>query len=53
LGADTFLHVQIDGTGTLAVRATGEAQIAYGDQVYLTPDPAKIHLFDKDGEAIR
>ena len=53
LGADTFLHVKTEGTGTLAVRATGESHIAYGDQVYLTPDPSKIHLFNKDGEAIR
>jgi multiple sugar transport system ATP-binding protein len=53
LGADTFLHVKTDGIGTLSVRATGETDIAYGDEVYLTPDPSKIHRFNKDGEAIR
>jgi multiple sugar transport system ATP-binding protein len=52
LGSDTYLHVKTEGIGTLTVRATGEFEISYGDQVHITPDPSKIHLFDKSGEAM-
>lgn len=52
LGSDTFLHVKTEGIGTLTVRATGEFNIDYGDQVHITPDPSKIHLFNKSGETM-
>ena len=51
LGADTFLHVQVEGAGPLTVRAEGEFPVQHGDKVYLTPDPLKIHRFDKSGIA--
>ena len=53
LGADTLLHVKTEDVGTITVRASGEFDIAYGNQVYLTPDLSKIHLFAKSGEAIQ
>jgi multiple sugar transport system ATP-binding protein len=52
LGSDTFLHVTAEGIGTLTVRATGEFDVSYGDQVYVTPDPPKIHRFDQSGATI-
>ncbi|PZQ52265.1 MAG: sugar ABC transporter ATP-binding protein [Rhodovulum sulfidophilum] len=52
LGADTFVHVETEGLGTLNVRASGEVPVSHGDTVYLTPDPAKIHRFDAGGLAI-
>jgi multiple sugar transport system ATP-binding protein len=52
LGSDTFLHVTVDGIGTLTVRAHGEVPVSHGDQVYLTPDPNHIHRFDANGLAI-
>lgn len=52
LGSDTYLHVKTEEIGALTVRATGEFDINYGDQVYITPDPSKIHLFNKSGEAL-
>ncbi len=52
LGADTFLHVVVDGIGTLTVRAGGEYPVKYGDRVGLTPQPGKIHRFDAGGMAI-
>jgi multiple sugar transport system ATP-binding protein len=52
LGSDTFLHVLVENLGTLTVRADGEFDVSYGDQVFLTADPSKIHSFDKNGEAI-
>lgn len=51
LGADTFLHVQVEGAGPITVRAAGEFDVQHGDKVYLTPDPHKIHRFDKSGAA--
>ena len=53
LGSDTFLHVKTEDVGTLTVRATGEFDVSYGDQICVTPDPSKIHLFDKSGEAVK
>jgi multiple sugar transport system ATP-binding protein len=53
LGADTLLRVKTEDVGTLTVRASGEFDIAYGNQVYMTPDSSKIHFFSKSGEAIR
>ena len=52
LGSDTFLHVKTEGIGTLTVRATGEFDSHHGDQVRITPDPSKIHLFNESGEAM-
>ncbi|BCH27461.1 ABC transporter ATP-binding protein [Mesorhizobium sp. L-8-3] len=52
LGADTFVHVHADGLGTINVRAPGEIGIEHGQDVWLTPDPAKIHRFGADGRAM-
>ena len=52
LGSDTFLHVMAEGIGTLTVRATGEFDVSYGDQVYVTPDPSKIHRFNTSGATL-
>ena len=53
LGSDTFLHVGVDGIGTLRVRADGEISTRHGDQVFLTPEADKLHRFDETGRAIR
>ncbi|MCT7378190.1 ABC transporter ATP-binding protein [Chelativorans salis] len=50
LGADTLLHVAVDGVGQVTVRADGEYQVRSGDTVRLTPDPDKLHRFNADGE---
>jgi multiple sugar transport system ATP-binding protein len=52
LGSDTFLHVNSE-VGSLTVRADGEITVAHGDAIWLTPDAAKLHRFDRDGKAIR
>ena len=46
---------QIAALADLAVAlvAFGELGLRTGDQVRLNPDPARIHRFDKDGNAIR
>jgi multiple sugar transport system ATP-binding protein len=53
LGSDTFLHVQAAALGTLTVRADGDMAVGYGDRIFLTPDPTRIHRFDDKGAAIR
>jgi multiple sugar transport system ATP-binding protein len=53
LGADTFLHVDAGKAGKLTVRASGEYGAGPGATVWLTPETARIHRFDKDGKAIR
>ena len=50
LGSDTFFHITVDGFGEpLTVRAGGEVELEYGQDVYLTPDTAHIHKFDAQG----
>jgi multiple sugar transport system ATP-binding protein len=53
LGADTFLHVDAGLCGMMTVRAEGEYEVASGAKIFLTPEPSRIHRFDKDGKAIR
>jgi multiple sugar transport system ATP-binding protein len=53
LGSDTFLYVDAGKLGTLTVRAIGEFSLKAGDRVWLSPDPARLHRFDKEGEVIR
>jgi len=53
LGSDTFLYVDGGALGLLTVRGIGEIHLKSGDRVWLSPDPARLHRFDKDGMAIR
>jgi len=52
LGSDTFLHVNVDGLGTMTARADGEFPARHGDRIGLTPDPARLHRFDAAGAAM-
>jgi len=52
LGSDTFLHVQAAALGTLTVRGDGDMAVGYGDRVFLTPDPNRVHRFDAKGVSI-
>jgi multiple sugar transport system ATP-binding protein len=52
LGSDTFLHVEVDGIGTITARGTGEFPVKAGETVYMTPDRARVHKFDDKGLAI-
>ena len=54
VGSDTFLYVTVEAIGDVTVRVVGEVGgVAAGSTVHLTPDPARIHRFGKDGKAIR
>jgi multiple sugar transport system ATP-binding protein len=50
LGSDTFLHVNVDGHGSMTVRAGGDVNLRHGDTVYLTPQDGKVHCFGTDGK---
>src|SRR5262245_57141080 len=50
LGSDTFLHVQVDGIGSVTARASGELGLTHGDQVWLTPLPDRLYRFDDHGK---
>jgi multiple sugar transport system ATP-binding protein len=52
LGSDTFLHLDVEGIGSITARAGGEFQCRHGDQVFLTPDETKLHRFNEKGLAI-
>ena len=49
LGSDTFLHVAVDGLGSMTVRGGGDIAASHGDAIYLTPMADKIHRFGADG----
>jgi len=53
LGSDTFLYVDAGKLGMLTARCIGEFSLKAGDRVWLSPDPARLHRFDKDGGVIR
>jgi multiple sugar transport system ATP-binding protein len=53
LGSDTFLYVDAAKLGMLTARYIGELDLKAGDRVWLSPDPARLHRFDKDGLTIR
>jgi multiple sugar transport system ATP-binding protein len=53
LGSDTFLYVDAGKLGMLTARCIGEFSLKAGDRVWLAPDLARLHRFDKDGEVIR
>src|SRR5437660_11571840 len=52
LGSDTFLYVDAGKLGLYTERCIGEFNIKAGDRVWLSPDPARLHRFDKDGAVI-
>ncbi|MGH6858913.1 MAG: ABC transporter ATP-binding protein [Phyllobacterium sp.] len=52
LGSDTFIHVQADGIGKVTVRTDGDFTTEHGQPIYLTPDAARLHRFDANGQAI-
>ena len=52
LGADTMLHVDVPGLGTLTTRVPGEDGHRVGDGVGLTPQDGRVYRFDADGRAV-
>jgi multiple sugar transport system ATP-binding protein len=52
LGSDTFLHAESETVGPLTIRLAGEAPIAPGDTIFVTPRQAHLHRFDQDGRRI-
>ena len=49
LGSDTYLHADSETVGPLTIRLAGEAPIAPGDTIFVTPRPAYLHRFAEDG----
>ncbi|PRD43802.1 sugar ABC transporter ATP-binding protein [Phyllobacterium phragmitis] len=52
LGADTFVHADVDDVGPVTARAPGEFLVKHGERVFLTPDAEKIYRFGADGDAL-
>ena len=52
LGSDSFYHVDIPDVGVVVARGDLASGIKEGDQVAVIFDPAQVHLFDVDGNAI-
>jgi multiple sugar transport system ATP-binding protein len=53
LGGETIAHVTLDSGGVAVVRLSGETVMGHGDAIALVVDPARCHLFDRDGVAVR
>ena len=53
LGSESFLHINIEGKGTVTVKADGDCPLKYGDSIFLSAPTDKILKFDKDGLTIR
>ena len=52
LGSDTFIHVEAEGIGPITVRTPGEFALRHGETVFVSPDPARLHRFDREGKAM-
>ena len=52
LGSDTFMHIEVDGIGTVTARADGDFACRHGDRVYMTPDQNRLYRFDEKGLAL-
>ena len=52
LGSDTFVHAESDIGGALTIRLAGEAPLAPGDMIFVTPREAHVHRFDPNGRRI-
>ncbi|KAA1155283.1 ABC transporter ATP-binding protein [Pseudoalteromonas sp. FUC4] len=53
LGSESFLHINIEGKGTVTVKADGDCPLKYGDSIYLTAPANKVLKFDNNGLTIR
>ncbi|MFT6897127.1 MAG: multiple sugar transport system ATP-binding protein [Paraglaciecola sp.] len=52
LGSETFLHVQVEGIGTLTVKTGGDCPLNYGDDIYLSAAQDKTMRFDLAGNTL-
>ena len=52
LGADTFLHVDLESGGSVAVRAPADCSANPGDLARLRFAPERLHLFDDNGKTL-
>ena len=52
LGSDTFVYVDGGPLGQLTIRREGDASLKPGQAVFVTPQEARLHKFDKDGNRI-
>lgn len=54
LGSDTLLHGYVAQSHRLTARVNSETKYAINQRVYVSIDPSKLHLFDKEtGKRIR
>ncbi|SIQ56849.1 ABC transporter ATP-binding protein [Pseudacidovorax sp. RU35E] len=51
LGADTLIHVDVDGV-TMIARQNERTALQAGDAVGVEIDPAVLHLFSREGQAL-
>jgi multiple sugar transport system ATP-binding protein len=52
LGSDTYVHVEADDIGSMTIRLGGEAPNAPGQRIFVTPQEARIHRFNQEGQRI-
>jgi ABC-type sugar transport system ATPase subunit len=53
LGAETLVHVALDGGGEATVRIEGRSGASEGEAVGLSADPARLYRFDAVGKRLR
>lgn len=52
LGSDCFVRVELDEGGLVVVRADGDFDLQYSDQIFVTPIADAIHRFDQQGQTL-
>lgn len=53
LGPETYIHGTLDNGQNLVVRVPGDFTTESGNNIFVTPDKAHLHLFGADGRRLR
>ena len=53
LGSDTFMRVDVEGSGVLTARSQGDVAVSYGDKTRLKIVDKRVYRFDEAGNYIK
>ncbi|MGF1562892.1 MAG: ABC transporter ATP-binding protein [Geminicoccaceae bacterium] len=53
MGAETLVHARTETEGDIRVVVPRSHRVHGGEVLWLAPDPAQLHVFDAQGEAVR
>jgi multiple sugar transport system ATP-binding protein len=49
LGGETYLYCEVEGLPQITVHRPGQLSVSEGEEVALSVDRTKLHIFDRNG----